>query len=98
YIDPRYTSKTCSRCGHIGDRDNKRFKCPNCGHVDHADANASFNIGKPVSHCVLGRGQSCKDRDLQEGSTDTPKAATLVMTATVEPLAFLVQGVCQSLP
>ena len=26
YIDPRYTSKTCSRCGHIGKREEKRFE------------------------------------------------------------------------
>ena len=84
YIDPRYTSRTCSRCGHVGDRDGKSFKCPNCGHVDHADANASFNIGKPISHCIVGIGRSCKDRDLQEGSTDTPKTATLGMIATVK--------------
>jgi putative transposase len=45
YIDPRYTSKTCCKCGHVGD--NKRFECPS-GHVDHADVNASFGIGKPV--------------------------------------------------
>ena len=85
YIDPRYTSKTCSRCGHIGDRDGKNFECPLCGHGDHVDVNASFNIGKPVSHCVLGIGHSCKDRDLQEGSTDTPRMATPGMMATIEP-------------
>jgi putative transposase len=85
YVDSRYTSKTCSRCGHIGDRDNKKFKCLNCGHVDHADSNASYNIGRPISYCVLSIGQSCKDRDLQEGSTDTPKGATLITTETLEP-------------
>ena len=75
YINPRYTSKTCSKCGHIGDRYNKNFKCPSCGHVEHADANASFNIGKPVSHCILSMDQSHVDRDACKGSTDTPKVA-----------------------
>lgn len=85
YIDPQYTSKTCSRCGHIGERDGKSFKCPNCGHVDHADANASFNLEKPISYCIIGRGRLRVDRDACKGSTDTPKAATLGMIMTVEP-------------
>jgi len=66
YIDPHYTSKKCSICGQIGNRNGKLFKC-SCGHVDHADVNAAFNIG-----------QSIKERDLMEGSTDTPKAALFI--------------------
>lgn len=84
YVDPHYTSQICSRCGRIGDRYNKSFKCL-CGHVDHADANASLNIGKPVSHCVLSIGRLHADRDVCKGSTDTPKRATLITTETLEP-------------
>ncbi|MGD9673188.1 MAG: RNA-guided endonuclease InsQ/TnpB family protein [Candidatus Nitrosocosmicus sp.] len=89
YIDPRYTSKSCSRCGHIGDRYNKKFKCHYCGHVDHADINAAFNIGKPVLYCVL-KGheyQSNIERDVLEWSTDTHESATLSQTTpeTLEP-------------
>lgn len=34
-----------SRCGSINDVSGKRFVCSECGHKDHRDANASFNIG-----------------------------------------------------
>lgn len=43
-VEPRYTSKTCSKCYHIGNRKGKVFKCNNCGNNMDADVNASINI------------------------------------------------------
>ena len=46
-VDPRYTSQTCSACGHC-ERANRplqeRFCCVQCGHTLHADINAAMNI------------------------------------------------------
>lgn len=64
YINPYNTSVACSRCGSIGDRNGKKFKC-NCGHIDHADSNAAFNIAK--------RGLSLPSSADKERSTDTRK-------------------------
>lgn len=91
YVAPAYTSKSCSICGTLGERNKKEFKCLRCGHVDHADVNAAFNIGKPVSHCAFdpflnqNMSQLCTERDVHKGSTDTPHAAMDKMRLTVEP-------------
>lgn len=47
-VNPRFTSQECSSCGHISkhNRDGEKFICENCGHIDHADTQASRTIGK----------------------------------------------------
>jgi IS605 OrfB family transposase len=46
-VDPRNTSRTCSRCGHCekNNRPNQsKFRCRSCSHEAHADINAAENI------------------------------------------------------
>ena len=49
YIDPSYTSQTCSICGYI-DKENRetqeKFICKKCGFELNADHNASINIAR----------------------------------------------------
>lgn len=44
FVNPAYTSQVCSRCGSINKPNSKNYKCSNCGHFDHRDSNAAFNI------------------------------------------------------
>lgn len=51
YINPAFTSQTCSECGQLGERDSIHFKCtnpdcPNCDKDIHADYNGARNIAK----------------------------------------------------
>lgn len=58
-IDPKYTSKRCSKCGciHEGNRDCKKdqahFECKICGYKENADINASKNISIPGIDTII---------------------------------------------
>ncbi|GIV61610.1 MAG: hypothetical protein KatS3mg044_0476 [Rhodothermaceae bacterium] len=55
-VDPAYTSRTCSECGHCekGNRkDQVRFECQACGFALNADHNAAINIAaRGVAACT----------------------------------------------
>jgi transposase len=47
YVNPKYSSQECRRCGHIATENRESqavFRCVACGHEDHADANAARNV------------------------------------------------------
>jgi len=58
YINPRNTSKTCSRCGSINIANGKHYKCKFCGYVAHRDINASINIRRSPIEQGRGRAQT----------------------------------------
>ena len=82
YVSPRFTSQQCRACGHIASSSRESqavFRCVNCGHADHADANAARNIlarglsladGEPVP--ARARGQA----GLRPRKTGKPAAGT----------------------
>lgn len=43
WVDPSYTSQTCSHCGHVDkeSREKGLFRCTKCGHEEQADINAA---------------------------------------------------------
>ncbi|ATX81798.1 transposase, IS605 OrfB family, central region [Mariprofundus ferrinatatus] len=54
FVNPAYTSQTCSACGSLGNRDRHRFECL-CGLRAHADLNASRNLARIGSGIPLSK-------------------------------------------
>lgn len=46
YVNPAYSSQTCSKCNSLGSRHKHLFKCLNCGSYQNSDVNASKNLLK----------------------------------------------------
>lgn len=59
-VSPKYTSKTCSRCGYYYKyfKSQRIFKCPKCGLVIDRDLNASINIARKGFEGVYSGGLS----------------------------------------
>ena len=59
FVNPKYTSKRCSKCGniHLENRDCKnnqsKFECKMCGYKENADINASKNISIPFIDKII---------------------------------------------
>jgi len=70
YVDPQNTSKMCSRCGSINDVSGKKFACKDCGHTDHRDSNAGFNIALKGKNLL---GHTGNASELPAGYIDVPQ-------------------------
>ena len=70
YVDPRYSSQECSRCGHIAseNRSGIRFRCLRCEHGDHADVNAARVILKRAQKGPLASRAALRTATTQEPS------------------------------
>ena len=82
-VDPRNTSRRCSRCGFV-DKGNRKsreeFKCLSCGHELNADFNASLNISlaaelseakAPINEPIVAFANMVEDDVCQQLQTST---------------------------
>ena len=53
YINPKYTSQICSKCGELNKRDRHTYKCTSCGY----EANADYNAGRNIQQVFLAKCQ-----------------------------------------
>src|SRR6266446_4669362 len=75
-VDPSYTSRTCSQCGHCAKANRKSqtvFCCRACGYTDNADRNAAINISRAsVMVPIVGPKNSRNKRLFGQGLLQAP--------------------------
>ncbi len=75
-VDPAYTSRTCSQCGHCAKANRKSqtvFCCRACGYTDNADRNAAINISRAsVMVPIVGPKNSRNKRLFGQGLLQAP--------------------------
>jgi len=57
FVDARYSSQACSRCGHIDKRNRicqSEFSCRKCGYRVNADENAAYNLASRATSAAGG--------------------------------------------
>nr|DAI06968.1 MAG TPA: endonuclease [Caudoviricetes sp.] len=62
-VNPAYTSRTCSECGHVDKKNRKSqadFECTRCGFSANADYNAAINIHNAGLKHLLAAGHAVK--------------------------------------
>jgi putative transposase len=57
YVNPAYTSLTCSNCLTLGERRKHQFRCDNCGLLAHADCNAGRNLARIAVSADIARAE-----------------------------------------
>jgi putative transposase len=82
-VDPRNTSRTCSKCGAIDalSRFGEKFVCTSCGHEAHADKQAAGNIktravqqnGLTIKKMIKVRRDSAEPKQLVLFETPNPE-------------------------
>lgn len=55
--NPQYSSQECSVCHHVSknNRDGEKFLCEACGHIDHADTQASRTLNKRAGFIFVSK-------------------------------------------
>ena len=79
YVDPRYTSQKCSKCG-FTDKDNRNkhvFRCKHCGYTYDADLNASLNIKQNYILSLANREQASVNKPNVAGLAPSYKLTSL---------------------
>jgi putative transposase len=90
-VNPKYTSQTCSNCGHIdsASRNKEKFVCTNCGFIADADNQAAINIGKKGLE-ILGLGLS-KLLGVTQEVTLKPETTGLIRNSQETLMALAVE-------